>query len=83
MLCGTHDTVPTSYELEGVMREGDYRLRISRVIEIWKGRYKDESVALKVLKSRRGPHTSQFKEVSMSRTPQRTVVLTDGTAALL
>jgi len=69
------------------MREGDYCLRISRVIEIWKGRYGDEAVALKVFKvSRQDPHMCEFTQVRASRGSLREllliVVLTDGTAAL-
>jgi len=66
MLCGQNRTVPTRYKLEGGVREGDYSQRISRVIEIWKGRYKDGMVALKVLNvSLQDPHILTFKRVSM------------------
>ena len=65
-LCGHHCTIPTSYQLEGVMREGDHSKRISESIEIWKGRYKDELVRLKVFKvSRRDPHVLGFTSISM------------------
>ena len=58
--------LPTSYNLEGVVREGDRSKRISQVIEIWKGRYKDEVVALKVLKvPRQDPQILAFEGVSM------------------
>jgi len=50
--CCRYDTIPTSHKLKGVVREGEYSQRISQVVEIWKGRYKDKVVALKVL---RGP----------------------------
>ena len=50
------------------MREGDHSKRISESIEIWKGRYKDEVVALKVLKvSRQDPHVLAFTRVSTLR----------------
>ena len=48
-LCGRSRTIPTSYKLSGVKKQGDYPERISRVTEIWKGVYRDEVVALKVL----------------------------------
>jgi len=52
------------------VREGDYSQRISQVIEIWKGRYKDEAVALKVFKvSHHDPQLSAFKKVSMPWDP--------------
>ena len=64
------------YELEGVKREGDYSQRISQFIEIWKGRYKDEVVALKVFKvSPQDPQISAFKMVSMPRNPRRRFTL--------
>ena len=66
-LCRERGAIPTSYKLEGVVREGYHFQRISLVIEIWKGRYKDEGVALKVLKvSREDPHILAFKSVSRS-----------------
>jgi len=69
-LCGRQRTVPARYKLEGVVREGDYSHRISRVIEIRKGRYKDGMVALKVLNvSLQDPHILTFKRVSMPRSP--------------
>ena len=50
------------------MREGDHSKHITQAIEVWKGRYKDEVVALKVFKvPRRGPHTLEFQSVSMPR----------------
>ena len=70
-LCCHHHTIPTSYKLEGIVREGEHSQHISEVIEIWKGRYQDEVVALKVLKvPHQGPHILGFKRVSMSRDPQ-------------
>jgi len=48
------------------MREGGRSQRISEVIEIWKGRYQGEVVALKVLKvSRQDPRILAFTGVSM------------------
>ena len=67
-LCGQRRTIPTSYKLEGIVREGDHSQHVSQAIEIWKGRYKDELVALKVLKiSRQDPHISAFTRVSRPR----------------
>ena len=48
-LCGRFRTIPTSYKLRGVKKQGDYPERVSRVTEIWKGVYRDEVVVLKVL----------------------------------
>jgi len=63
---GLLSAVIMPYELKGVVREGDYSQRISHVIEIWKGRYKDEMVALKVFNvSPHNPQISAFKRVSM------------------
>ena len=69
------------------MREGSHSRRISRAIEIWKGRYKDKTVALKVFKvSRQDPHILAFTSVSMPCDPQGgelfVVGLTDVIAAL-
>jgi len=58
------------------MREGDYSQHISQVIEIWKGRYKDKVVALKVFKvSPQDPQISAFKKVSTLRDPWRRITL--------
>ena len=66
MLCGRHCIVPTSYKLKGVVKEGDRAQRISQVTEIWKGRYNDEVVALKVLRvPRDDPHVQRTKSVSI------------------
>ena len=52
------------------MREEDHSEHISQAIEIWKGRYKGEVVALKVLKvSHQGPHILGFKSVSIRCDP--------------
>ena len=83
-LCGIHNAIPTSYKLEGVVREGDRSQRMSQVIEIWKGRYKDEVVALKVYKvSRQDPHRLQFKSVSVPRGGDSFVVVLMGDIAVL
>ena len=75
-LCGRHHSIPTSYKLEGVMRVGNHSQHISEVIEIWQGMYKDEVVALKVLKvSRQDPHHDGFKRVSMLHDPPAWVPL--------
>ena len=58
------------------MREGDYSKHISKVIEVWKGRYKNEVVALKVFKvSPQDPHISKLKRVSMPPNPWQRVAL--------
>lgn len=49
-LCGHYHTVPTAYKLEGVEKEGDCPRYQSNVTEIWKGRYRGQSVALKILR---------------------------------
>ena len=49
------------------MKEGSRAQRISQVTEIWKGRYNDEVVALKILRvPRDDPHVHETKSVSMS-----------------
>ena len=63
-LCVDFHTIPTSYKLEGVTREGDPQ-RVSQGITVWKGRYKGEAVTLKVFEvSRQDPHIAPFKRVS-------------------
>ena len=70
-LCAHRRTIPTSYKLEGVVRERDHSKRILQVVAIWKGRYKDEVVALKVIKvSRQDPHVLAFTSVSTPRDPR-------------
>jgi len=69
------------------MKEGDCAQRISQVTEVWKGRYKDEVVALKVLRvPRDDPQVQRTKSVSMSGKPSEggllTIVLTDDIAVL-
>jgi len=52
------------------VRDGSHSRRISQIIEIWRGRYKDEVVALRVFKvSRQDPHVLAFVSVSMPRDP--------------
>ena len=47
------------------MKEGGRAQRISQVTEIWKGRYNDEVVALKILRvPRDDPHVHETKSVS-------------------
>ena len=66
MWCETYRTVPASYKLEGVVREGDHSQRISQETEIWKGRYRDEVVALRVPRvSRQGFDVLKLKSVSV------------------
>jgi len=66
-LCGKHRTVPTSYRLEGVKKEGEYAQHISKATEVWKGRYKGEVVALKILRlPRDDPYIQRAKSVSGS-----------------
>jgi len=74
LLCRQHRMLPTPYKLEGVVREGGHSKCISRVVEVWKGRYKNEVVALKVLKvPSQGPQMLAFEGVSTPRDPQRMV----------
>jgi hypothetical protein len=64
-LCGHYLTVPGSYRLEDVVKGGGPAQRISQVTEIWKGRYNDELVALKVLRvPREDPQVGGIKSVS-------------------
>jgi hypothetical protein len=80
-LCGKHRTVPTSYKLEGVEKggerageegddvekEGKVAQHNSKVTEIWKGRYKGEVVALKVIRvPQDDPYIQRTKSVSGS-----------------
>lgn len=70
-LCGYHHTIPASYQLEGITKEGDQPLKISQVAKIWKGVYRGEVVALKVLRISWGyPHAQRIQSVSASYTPQ-------------
>ena len=67
-LCVRWHTVPTSYELRGVVRLGDGAQCASRVTEIWKGMYNGEVVALKILKlSGDNPEIELAKRVSTPR----------------
>jgi hypothetical protein len=67
-LCGKHRTVPTTYQLNGVVKEGSYPYRSSRVTEIWTGKYKGKEVAIKVLRvSRDNSDVQKAKSVSISR----------------
>ena len=52
-LCGRWCTVPRSYTLQGVVKEGQYAQHVSQTTEIWKGRYKEGYVALKILRGLR------------------------------
>jgi len=60
------------YKLEGVVKEGDipkYR-HPTGATEIWKGKYKGDVVALKVLRvPKDDPQMQGIKSVSMSRGP--------------
>jgi len=47
-LCGHRRAVPPSYTLNGVVKEEDEARHISRVTEIWRGRYGNKVVALKI-----------------------------------
>ena len=60
--------VPGLYKLEDVMKEGDHPHRTSKAAEIWKGRYNDRAVALKILiVPRDDPRARKTKSVSTSR----------------
>ena len=70
-LCADLHTIPTSYKLEGVTREGDQPQRVSQVVDVWKGRYKNEAVTLMVFKvPRQDPHITSFKGVSILCDPR-------------
>jgi len=88
-LCGKHHIVPKSYKLEGVVKEGELpqHRQPTGMIEIWKGRYNDEAVALKVLRVPPGdPQIRGIKSVSTLFGPSRVglfdYVLIDGVAVL-
>jgi len=70
-MCGYYCTVPASYELEGVTKEGDRPQSNFQDTEIWKGKYNGEAVVLKIL---RGPgvdsHMGKTNSVSTSSDPQ-------------
>ena len=70
-ICGHYRTVPASYQLEGVTKEGDCPKSIFQDTEIWKGRHNGEVVVLKVLK---GPRVDVRKtdNVSTSSNSQST-----------
>jgi len=66
-LCGKYQTIPVSYQLEGVEKEGECAQRISTATEIWKGRYMGEVVALKIPRvPRDSPYRQRTKSVSGS-----------------
>jgi len=46
--CGNRRAVPPSYTLNGVVKGEDKARHISEATEIWKGRYGNKAVALKV-----------------------------------
>ena len=81
-LCGYWCTVPTSYKLEGVVR--NYAAQhVSQMTEIWKARYSGREVAVKIVRVRQGdPLAQRVKRVSRLRNSRRRVffgvVLTDG-----
>ena len=53
------------------MREGEHSQHVSQAVEIWKGRYKDKVVALKVLMGTRGDdHIRETESVSIPSNPQ-------------
>lgn len=60
------------------MKEEDRAQRISQVTEIWKGKYNDEVVALKVLRvPRDSPQVRRTKSVSISCDSHGFLVLVD------
>ena len=64
-LCGHYLMVPGSYKLKDMVKEEGPAQRISQVTEIWKGRYNDKVVALKVLRvPRDDPQVGGIKSVS-------------------
>jgi hypothetical protein len=78
-LCGRLRTVPTSYKLRGVKKQGGYPERISRVTQIWKGVYRDEVVVLKVLMvPKDDPDIQETESVSVSWSVRFACCFTDG-----
>jgi len=69
-LCADHCTVPTSYQLEGVTKEGDCPQRICQETEIWKGGYNGEVAMLKVFRGPRDYHVQKTKSVSTLSDPR-------------
>ena len=65
-LCGHWRMFPTSYQLEGVVKEGKYAKHTSNTTEIWKGKYKGKEVALKILRVHRDDPQAQAVELSVS-----------------
>lgn len=64
-LCGLYGTVPTSYKLEGIVKEGNTPQCTSEVTEVWKGRYNGKLVAIKVIVAPQDDHRRQsLKSVS-------------------
>ena len=67
-LCGHWRMFPTSYQLEGVVKEGTDAEHTSKTTEIWKGKYKGKEVTLKILRVHRDdPQAQAVESVSMSR----------------
>ena len=71
-LCIRWHAVPVTYELGGVVKQGNHAQHTSWMTEIWKGVYDGETVALKGLRlSQDDPDTQMAKQVSMLYDPQR------------
>jgi len=86
-LCGKYNTVPTSYKLEGVEKDGDLPQCIhpaGRVTEIWRGRHNGKVVALKIITPLGESQVQEIKSVNILSVllGGSLVVLTDGVAIL-
>jgi hypothetical protein len=60
-LCGDHRTVPSAYKLKEVIKTGTHSQVTSQVAEVWKGKYKDGQVALKIF--RIPPNDPKFQRI--------------------
>ena len=70
-MCSYYCTVPASYQLEGVTKEGDHPQSTFQDTKIWKGRYNGEVVVLKILRVPRvDSRSGKTKSVSTSSHPQ-------------
>ena len=68
-LCGHWRMIPTSYQLEGVVKRWGYEYAqyTSKKAEVWHSKYREKEVALKILKvDRDDPQAQAVESVSMS-----------------
>ena len=75
-MCGYYCTVPASYQLEGVTKEGDHPQSIFPDTEVWKGRYDGKAVVLKILRGPRvGSRVEKPNSVSTLNDPPAVVLM--------